>query len=234
MKLSRQIILDTETTGLHPNQGDRLVEIGCIELVNRRPTGNHLHFYINPERDMPEAAAAIHGLRDDFLKDKPIFANVAEEIISFSKGAEVIIHNAAFDLGFLDMEFKRLGMESFTSIIGGVIDTLTDAQKMFPGKRNRLDDSCNRFGIKNDHRTLHGALLDAKLLAEVYLSMTRGQNDLMMDQFSDELHSTKQELSLPNASDLIIVTASTEEEELHQQMMESIAKSAKKTPVWLQ
>ena len=234
MKLSRQIILDTETTGLHPNQGDRLVEIGCIELVNRRPTGNHLHFYINPERDMPEAAAAIHGLRDDFLKDKPIFANVAEEIISFSKGAEVIIHNAAFDLGFLDMEFKRLGMESFTSIIGGVIDTLTDAQKMFPGKRNRLDDLCNRFGIKNDHRTLHGALLDAKLLAEVYLSMTRGQNDLMMDQFSDELHSTKQELSLPNASDLIIVTASTEEEELHQQMMESIAKSAKKTPVWLQ
>ena len=234
MKLSRQIILDTETTGLHPNQGDRLVEIGCIELVNRRPTGNHLHFYINPERDMPEAAAAIHGLRDDFLKDKPIFANVAEEIISFSKGAEVIIHNAAFDLGFLDMEFKRLGMESFTSIIGGVIDTLTDAQKMFPGKRNRLDDLCNRFGIKNDHRTRHGALLDAKLLAEVYLSMTRGQNDLMMDQFSDELHSTKQELSLPNASDLIIVTASTEEEELHQQMMESIAKSAKKTPVWLQ
>ena len=234
MKLSRQIILDTETTGLHPNQGDRLVEIGCIELVNRRPTGNHLHFYINPERDMPEAAAAIHGLRDDFLKDKPIFANVAEEIISFSKGAEVIIHNAAFDLGFLDMEFKRLGMESFTSIIGGVIDTLTDAQKMFPGKRNRLDDLCNRFGIKNDHRTLHGALLDAKLLAEVFLSMTRGQNDLMMDQFSDELHSTKQELSLPNASDLIIVTASTEEEELHQQMMESIAKSAKKTPVWLQ
>ena len=234
LKPSRQIILDTETTGLHPNQGDRLVEIGCIELVNRRLTGNHLHFYINPERNMPEAAAAIHGLRDDFLKDKPVFADVANEIISFSKDAEVIIHNAAFDLGFLDMEFKRLGLDSFSSIIGGVVDTLTDAQKMYPGKRNRLDDLCNRFGIKNDHRTLHGALLDAKLLAEVYLSMTRGQNDLMMDSSSDAMNSSRQELSLPKASDLIVLEASAEEEQLHLQMLESIAKSSKKTPTWMQ
>ena len=229
LKPSRQIILDTETTGLHPNQGDRLVEIGCIELVNRRLTGNHLHFYINPERNMPEAAAAIHGLRDDFLKDKPVFAEVANEIISFSKDAEVIIHNAAFDLGFLDMEFKRLGLDSFSSVIGGVVDTLTDAQKMFPGKRNRLDDLCNRFGIKNDHRTLHGALL-----AEVYLSMTRGQNDLMMDSSSDAMNSSRQELSLPKASDLIVLEASAEEEQLHLQMLESIAKSSKKTPTWMQ
>jgi DNA polymerase III subunit epsilon len=234
IKPSRQIILDTETTGLHPGQGDRLVEIGCIELINRRPTGNHLHFYINPERSMPEAAAAIHGLRDDFLKDKPVFADVAEQIASYAKDAEVIIHNAAFDLGFLDMEFKRLNMEPFSRIINGVIDTLTDAQRMFPGKRNRLDDLCNRFGIKNDHRTLHGALLDAKLLAEVYLSMTRGQNDLMMESMSDSAQSAQQNFSLPKSSDLLIIEASAEEELLHQQCLESIAKSAKKTPTWLQ
>jgi len=230
----RQIILDTETTGLSPKNGDRIVEIGCIELLNRRLTGNSLHFYINPERDIPEEAARIHGLRAEFLSDKPLFKDLAEEIIRFTKDAEVIIHNAAFDLGFLDMEFKRLGLDSFSSIIGGVVDTLTDAQKMYPGKRNRLDDLCNRFGIKNDHRTLHGALLDAKLLAEVYLSMTRGQNDLMMDSSSDAMNSSRQELLLPKASDLIVLEASAEEEQLHVQMLESIAKSSKKTPTWMQ
>jgi DNA polymerase-3 subunit epsilon len=233
LKITRQIILDTETTGLHPNNGDRLVEIGCIELINRRMTGNNLHFYINPERDMPEAAAAIHGLRDEFLKDKPVFADVVSQIAAFSQSAEVIIHNAAFDLGFLDMEFKRLGLDPFSSIVAGVIDTLTDAQKMFPGKRNRLDDLCNRFDVKNDHRTLHGALLDAKLLTEVYLCMTRGQNDLMMDTGSETSSLANIDFQLPSASDLIILNASSEEEAFHHELMEDIAKKAKNPPTWL-
>jgi DNA polymerase III subunit epsilon len=233
LKITRQIILDTETTGLHPNNGDRLVEIGCIELINRRMTGNNLHFYINPERDMPEAAAAIHGLRDEFLKDKPVFADVVSQIAAFSQGAEVIIHNAAFDLGFLDMEFKRLDLNPFSSIVAGVIDTLTDAQKMFPGKRNRLDDLCNRFDVKNDHRTLHGALLDAKLLTEVYLCMTRGQNDLMMDTGSETSSLANIDFQLPSASDLIILNASSEEEAFHHELMEDIAKKAKNPPTWL-
>jgi DNA polymerase-3 subunit epsilon len=233
LKITRQIILDTETTGLHPNNGDRLVEIGCIELINRRMTGNNLHFYINPERDMPEAAAAIHGLREDFLRDKPVFADVVDDIASFSQGAEVIIHNAAFDLGFLDMEFKRLGLDPFSSIVAGVIDTLTDAQKMFPGKRNRLDDLCNRFDVKNDHRTLHGALLDAKLLTEVFLCMTRGQNDLMMDAGVETSNHSSFDLQLPLAADLMIINASSEEEALHRELMQDIAKKAKHTPAWL-
>jgi DNA polymerase-3 subunit epsilon len=233
LKITRQIILDTETTGLHPNNGDRLVEIGCIELINRRMTGNNLHFYINPERDMPEAAAAIHGLRDEFLKDKPVFADVVSQIAAFSQGAEVIIHNAAFDLGFLDMEFRRLDLNPFSSIVAGVIDTLTDAQKMFPGKRNRLDDLCNRFDVKNDHRTLHGALLDAKLLTEVYLCMTRGQNDLMMDTGSETSSLANIDFQLPSASDLIILNASSEEEAFHHELMEDIAKKAKNPPTWL-
>jgi len=233
MQTNRQIILDTETTGLHPTNGDRLVEIGCIELINRRPTGNTLHFYINPERDMPEAAAAIHGLRDDFLADKPIFAEVANDIVNFSSDAEVIIHNAAFDLGFLDMEFKRLGKKPFSEIISGVVDTLTNAQRMFPGKRNRLDDLCNRFGVKNDHRTLHGALLDAKLLAEVYLCMTRGQNDLMMEHSTQSNHLTQFNSPLPASSELLVLKATKEEEDLHHQLIEELSKKSKNTPFWL-
>ena len=233
MQTNRQIILDTETTGLHPTNGDRLVEIGCIELINRRPTGNTLHFYINPEREMPEAAATIHGLRDDFLADKPIFSEVANDIVNFSSDAEVIIHNAAFDLGFLDMEFKRLGKKPFSEIISGVVDTLTNAQRMFPGKRNRLDDLCNRFGVKNDHRTLHGALLDAKLLAEVYLCMTRGQNDLMMEHATQSNHLTQLNSPLPASSELLVLKANKEEEDLHHQLMEELSKKSKNTAIWL-
>jgi DNA polymerase-3 subunit epsilon len=233
MIANRQIILDTETTGLHPESGDRLVEIGCIELINRRPTGNTLHFYINPERDMPEAAAVIHGLRNDFLADKPLFAEVANDIVNFSYGAEVVIHNAAFDLGFLDMEFLRLGKQPFSKIVSGVIDTLINAQSMFPGKRNRLDDLCNRFGVKNDHRTLHGALLDAKLLAEVYLCMTRGQNDLMMEDSKQASNQSILDTPLPGNSELIVLSASAEDEELHQKLMEEIAKKSKNPPIWL-
>jgi DNA polymerase-3 subunit epsilon len=233
MNNTRQIILDTETTGLDPNNGDRLVEIGCIELIDRRITGNTLHFYVNPERPMPEEAAAIHGLRDDFLADKPLFSSISDAIESFAKDAEVIIHNASFDLGFLDMEFKRSGKKPFSQIISSVIDTLEDAKKMFPGKRNRLDDLCNRFGVKNDHRSLHGALLDAKLLAEVYLCMTRGQDTLVMDHEAETNTQSNLVSNLPPADELIVLQASIEEQELHQQLMEELAKKAKKPVVWL-
>jgi len=230
----RHIILDTETTGLHPNQGDRIVEIGCIELENRRPTGKTLHFYMNPERDMPEAAAAIHGLRSDFLADKPIFASVALEISDFIKDAHVVIHNAPFDLGFLDMEYQRLGQPPFTQRISGVVDTLIDAQRMFPGKRNRLDDLCQRFGIRNDHRKLHGALLDAELLADVFLAMTRGQNDLGMDHPQELLSSQMnlQKTLLP--TDLKVLMANDTEIHLHEQLLQEIAKKSKQPPSWLQ
>lgn len=230
----RHIILDTETTGLHPNHGDRMVEIGCIELENRRKTGKTLHFYINPERDMPEAAAAIHGLRSDFLADKPIFASVAQEIAAFIKDAHVVIHNAPFDLGFLDMEYQRLGQPPFTQLISGVIDTLIDAQRMFPGRRNRLDDLCQRFGIRNDHRKLHGALLDAELLADVFLAMTRGQNDLGMDHPQELLSSQMnlQKTHLP--TDLKVLLANDTEILLHEQLLQEIAKKSKQPPSWLQ
>lgn len=230
----RHIILDTETTGLHPNQGDRIVEIGCIELENRRPTGKTLHFYMNPERDMPEAAAAIHGLRSDFLADKPIFASVALEISDFIKDAHVVIHNAPFDLGFLDMEYQRLGQPPFTQRISGVVDTLIDAQRMFPGKRNRLDDLCQRFGIRNDHRKLHGALLDAELLADVFLAMTRGQNDLGMDHPQELLSSQMnlQKTHLP--TDLKVLLANDTEILLHEQLLQEIAKKSQQPPSWLQ
>jgi DNA polymerase-3 subunit epsilon len=230
----RHIILDTETTGLHPNQGDRIVEIGCIELENRRPTGKTLHFYMNPERDMPEAAAAIHGLRSDFLADKPIFASVAQEISAFIKEAHVVIHNAPFDLGFLDMEYQRMGKPPFTQMISGVVDTLIDAQRMFPGKRNRLDDLCQRFGIRNDHRKLHGALLDAELLADVFLAMTRGQNDLGMDH-PQELLSSQMNLQKPLLpTDLKVLLANDTEIHLHEQLLQEIAKKSKQPPSWLQ
>lgn len=177
----RQIVLDTETTGLNHATGDRLIEIGCVELVNRRLTGRHLHYYVNPERDVPEDAVAIHGITAEFLADKPKFAEVVNDIRDFVQDAELIIHNAAFDLGFLDMEFQLHGLPPFREHAGNVIDTLREARQMFPGKRNSLDALCDRLGVSNSHRTLHGALLDAELLAEVYLAMTRGQNSLVID-----------------------------------------------------
>jgi DNA polymerase-3 subunit epsilon len=177
----RQIVLDTETTGLNPRTGDRVIEIGCVELVDRRLTGNNFHRYINPERDSDEGALAVHGLTSEFLSDKPKFSAIAAELRDYISGAEIIIHNAAFDVGFLDAEFARLDIPTFVSHVTRVIDTLIQAKEMHPGKRNSLDALCDRYGISNSHRTLHGALLDAELLAEVYLAMTRGQNSLSMD-----------------------------------------------------
>ncbi len=177
----RQIFLDTETTGLSPDNGDRIVEIGCVELLNRRLTDHTLHHYLNPERPNHEEAVKVHGLTDEFLADKPLFAAVADELLEYCAGAEVIIHNAAFDVGFLDAELRRLGRPAFSTVAGRVVDSLTMAREMFPGKANSLDALCRRFEVDTSSRTLHGALLDAGLLAEVYVRMTRGQRDLGMD-----------------------------------------------------
>ncbi len=180
--MMRQIFLDTETTGLSPEAGDRVIEIGCIEMVNRRLTGNTRHYYLNPERSSSPAAMEMHGLTDDFLADKPKFAEVAEEFLSWIKGAEVIIHNAAFDTNFLDHELKRLGREPLAQHVQGVCDSLLMARERFPGKRNSLDALCTRLEVDNSNRALHGAMLDASLLAEVFIRMTRGQDSLVIDQ----------------------------------------------------
>jgi DNA polymerase III subunit epsilon len=177
----RQVFLDTETTGLDAANGDRIIEIGCIELVNRRLTGRTLHHYVNPQRSSHPDALRVHGITDEFLADKPPFAAVVQEIVEFCAGAEVIIHNAAFDVGFIDAEFKRLGQEPFARQVGRIADSLLMAREMFPGKSNSLDALCKRLEVDNSNRELHGALLDAGLLAEVYLRMTRGQGSLVID-----------------------------------------------------
>jgi DNA polymerase-3 subunit epsilon len=177
----RQIFLDTETTGLSAEGGDRLIEIGCLEMVNRRLTGNHLHLYVNPERPSHEDAFKVHGISDEFLADKPRFAEVAEQLLAYVAGAEVIIHNAAFDVGFIDAELRRAGRGALREHVAKVTDSLLLAREMFPGKSNSLDALCRRLEVDNTHRTLHGALLDAGLLAEVYIRMTRGQDSLVID-----------------------------------------------------
>ncbi len=177
----RQIFLDTETTGLSPDAGDRIIEVGCIEMVNRRLTGLSKHFYINPERKSHEDAVRIHGLTDDFLADKPVFATIADELMEFLAGADIVIHNAAFDVGFLNAELRRLARPAFGEHVGSITDTLAMAREMFPGKSNSLDALCRRLEVDNSNRTFHGALLDEGLLAEVYIRLTRGQDSLVID-----------------------------------------------------
>jgi DNA polymerase III subunit epsilon len=178
----RQIFVDTETTGLNPESGDRIVEIGCVEMVNRRLTGENLHFYLNPERPGHADAIRVHGLTDEFLADKPKFVEVADDLIRYLEGAEIIIHNAAFDVGFFNAELKRLGRPLLHTVVDKVTDTLLMARDMFPGKANSLDALCKRLEVDNSHRTLHGALMDAELLAEVYIRLTRGQDSLVIHE----------------------------------------------------
>jgi len=229
----RQIVLDTETTGLNPRTGDRVIEIGCVEMVNRRLTGNNLHFYINPERDSEEGALAVHGLTTEFLSDKPKFAEISAELLDYISGAEIIIHNAPFDVGFLDVEFGRLGLPPFLKHVGGVIDTLVQAKSMYPGKRNSLDALCDRYGISNSHRVLHGALLDAELLAEVYLAMTRGQNSLTIDLHVEE-HAAGGDDGLPGAAlaDVLVLRADAGELETHELLLNSLDKEVRGTCIW--
>ena len=179
--MSRLIFLDTETTGLSPESGDRIVEVGCIEMINRRLTGGQRHFYLNPERRSHEDAVRIHGLTDEFLAGQPRFAEIADDLLAFLSGAELVIHNAAFDVGFLDAKLARLGRDRLATQVAAVTDSLAMAREMFPGKSNSLDALCKRLEVDNSGRTLHGALLDAGLLAEVYIRMTRGQESLVIE-----------------------------------------------------
>jgi DNA polymerase-3 subunit epsilon len=188
----REIILDTETTGLDPKAGHRIVEIGCIELMNHMPTGTHFHRYLNPERDMPSEAAAVHGLTEAFLKDKPVFAEIAGELVDFLGDAQLVIHNADFDMAFLNAEFTRLGFPAIAA--GRAVDTVTMARRKFPGQAVSLDALCQRFGVDNSKRTLHGALLDAQLLGEVYLELIGGRQasiDLMAGPAAPEHRSQR-------------------------------------------
>jgi len=228
----RQVILDTETTGLNPATGDRVIEIGCVEVIDRRLTDRTFHYYINPERDIDAGAFAVHGLSREFLSDKPVFGSIVEQLIEFVDGAEIVIHNAAFDLGFLDNEFALLKRPPFRGLASKIIDTLLDARQMFPGKRNSLDALCERFSISNEHRTLHGALLDAQLLAEVYIAMTRGQEDLSIDliDYTVAADASGHNKALP--SNLKLLVANNEEIEQHQKVLAEIAKASKKDPVW--
>lgn len=220
----RQIFLDTETTGLSPDSGDRVIEIGCIEMVNRRLTGQNKHFYLNPERKNSEDAVRVHGLTDEFLADKPVFAAVADELMDYLAGAEVVIHNAAFDVAFLDAELRRLGRPPFAQCVAGVKDTLLMAREMFPGKSNSLDALCKRLEVDNSSRTLHGALLDAGLLAEVYIRLTRGQDALVIDTAEAQgqvLQVAEIDLS---AFELIVVPPSAEETAAHEALLAELDK----------
>lgn len=227
----RQIILDTETTGLDPAHGHRIIEIGCVELVNRRFTGNNLHHYLDPGRDSDEAALEVHGLTREFLTGKPKFAEIAKELTAFVKDAQIIIHNAPFDLAFLDAELARVKQPAFRSLVGSVIDSLVMAKEAHPGKRNNLDALCDRYGVSNAKRTLHGALLDSTLLAEVYLAMTRGQNGLMMDDDSPGgIQTGGEDLSI--ALETFVVKGSADELAAHGALLATIAKEAHKPTVW--
>jgi DNA polymerase-3 subunit epsilon len=234
--MSRQIFLDTETTGLSPESGDRVIEIGCVEMVNRRLTGNHLHFYINPERPNHEDAVRIHGLTDEFLADKPVFATLVDQILDYCRGAEVIIHNAAFDIGFLNAELARCGKGKFTDHVDGVIDSLLMAREMFPGKSNSLDALCKRLEVDNTHRTLHGALMDAELLATVFINMTRGQDALLVDTDGDEggEGGGTQELEAVDFSafDLPVIEPSAEEAEAFEKALLDIDKASGGKSLW--
>jgi DNA polymerase-3 subunit epsilon len=231
----RQVILDTETTGLSAEDGHRIIEIGCLEVVNRRVTGATLHFYVNPERDIDEGAMAVHGITPEMLQDKPRFAEVADEVLRFVDGAQVIIHNAPFDVAFLDAELSRLGRGRFREACADVLDTLAMARELHPGKRNSLDALCDRYGVSNAHRKLHGALLDAELLADVYLAMTRGQESLEIALHAD--HGAgggagMVEDGWPPAG-LVVLPAGRQELEAHGRLLEAIAKDARGPALWV-
>jgi len=224
-------VLDTETTGLEVREGHRIIEIGCIEIVGRRLTERRLHHYVNPQRDSDDGALAVHGITREFLADKPKFGDVIGELLDFVGDAEVIIHNAAFDVEFLDAELARIGRPSFTQHCNGVTDSLRLARDLHPGKRNSLDALCERYQVSNAHRTLHGALLDAGLLAEVYLAMTRGQDTLVMDLGGA---ATFEELAPIDLSMLIVLRATTEEEGAHERVLGAIEKERNGPSVWRQ
>ncbi|WP_462163776.1 DNA polymerase III subunit epsilon [Pseudoalteromonas xiamenensis] len=228
--LKRQIVLDTETTGIDPKAGHRIIEIGCVELINRRLTGNNFHVYINPDRDIEDEAIDVHGITNEFLRDKPRFHQIAQEFIAFIKGAELVIHNAPFDVGFMDHEFAALNQHiQPTREMCQVLDTLDMARKMHPGQKNSLDALCRRYDIDNSKRTLHGALLDSEILADVYLGMTGGQAKLNLGQNVESSNQSEQggivRLS-ENRKPLKIVYASADEVIAHEERMQLVEKAS--------
>ena len=226
----RQIILDTETTGLDPNQGHRIIEVAAVEMVNRRITGNHLHRYVNPDREIDAGAMQVHGITNEFLQDKPRFADIAQEFVDFIQGAELIIHNAPFDVGFLNMELRLLDMALLPAWCGGVTDTLAMAKALHPGQRNNLDALCRRYGVDNTARTLHGALLDCELLAAVYLALTRGQESLSIGLETRSPQSgtgTARTRSRP-----VLLQATEADRAAHEALLDAIAKESKGACLW--
>ncbi|MBZ8140511.1 DNA polymerase III subunit epsilon [Rubrivivax gelatinosus] len=228
----RQIFLDTETTGLSAADGDRLVEIGCIEMLNRRLSGRHLHHYLNPQRSSHPDAVRVHGLTDEFLADKPLFAAVVDEFLEFVADAELIIHNAAFDVGFIDAELARLGKPPLAAHGCTITDSLLMAREQFPGKANSLDALCKRLEVDNSNRALHGALLDAGLLAEVYIRMTRGQDSLVIE-VSEEGGSTLEVAAIDLAGfELPVIAASADEQAAHEAVLADLDKASKGRTIW--
>jgi len=229
----RQIILDTETTGLEAQRGHRIIEIGCVELVQRRPTGRTYHTYLNPERRIDEGARAVTGIEDDFLLDKPRFADVAEEFLQFIEGAEVIAHNAAFDVGFLDAELARTGRaRARLSDYASVLDTLALAREKFPGQRNSLDALCKRLGVDNSHRDMHGALIDASLLADVYLALTAGQGQLGFASESADVEALVSTVEVRIVARPRVLRAIEAELLVHAARLDAIDKISKGACVW--
>lgn len=224
--MSRLVVLDTETTGLSAENGDRVIELGCVELFNRKLTGNDLHIYFNPERESHEDALKVHGLTTDFLRDKPKFATLANDVIEYLRDAELIIHNAAFDVGFLNKEFERVGLPQLKTFVGQVTDTLAMAKQVYPGKRNSLDALCDRFGVDRSNRTFHGAKLDAQLLADVYINLTRGQDALLIDVTSTEpVLGTVLSVDL-RSFDLPVIYAADAELAAHEATLEQLDKAS--------
>ena len=231
--MSRQIVFDTETTGLSAENGDRILEIGCVELLHRKLTGRRLHLYINPERESEEGALRVHGLTTEFLSDKPKFAEVADQILDFMRDAEIIIHNAAFDVGFINKELERLNLPPLASHVAGIVDTLALAKEMFPGKRNSLDALCDRLGVDNSARTLHGALLDAELLADVYICLTRGQDALLIaDDAGDTGGGPRAACIDLSGLHLPVLQANDQELAAHEALLAQLDKESKGKTVW--
>jgi DNA polymerase-3 subunit epsilon len=230
----RQLIIDTETTGLDPKQGHRVIEFAALELVDRRPTGRTLHLHLDPERDIEMGATEVHGKTWDDLKGKPKFRDLAHQIVEFARDAEWIIHNAPFDVAFLDREFEYCGLPACAATYGSLIDTLALARDSFPGKRNGLDALCDRFGVSNAHRTLHGALLDAQLLAEVYLAMTRGQESLTIDMGAAPVRSAALAMDAQKERPpLIVLLPSPDELAAHAAYLEALERDSRGRCVWL-
>ncbi len=228
--ISRLVVLDTETTGLEAKDGHRIIEIGAIEIVSRRITERRFHQYVNPERECDEGALAVHGINRQFLEDKPKFCDIVDDLIAFVDGAEVIIHNAEFDVEFLDAELARIGRNRFTEYCMKIVCSLRHAREQHPGKRNSLDALCERYAVSNAHRTLHGALLDAGLLADVFLAMTRGQDSLVIDVLDDDALTAN--FGPIDVAQLIAVAISEQEMAAHETLLDGIEREAKRRTVW--